>query len=101
MAAASNMNDLLDQWLQRESLGEALTATDLITEPDKAVELDRKLRALWSQHPRFVLVPHNDSFFKKISFGLAALEGIVAQLAGVAAARRGAPKKAPRKKRCD
>jgi len=48
----------------------------------EALVLDRKLRALWIQHPRFILVPHNASFFKKISFGLAALEGIVAQLRG-------------------
>lgn len=48
---------------------------------EQAVELDRKLRALWSQHPHFVLVPHNPSFFKKISFGLAAIESIVAQFA--------------------
>jgi predicted ATPase len=46
----------------------------------EAVQLDKRLRALWCQHPRFILVPHNASFFKKISFGLAALEGIVAQL---------------------
>ena len=48
---------------------------------EEAVELDRKLRKLWSRHPLFVLVPHNRSFFKKISFGLASLEGIVAQFA--------------------
>ena len=48
----------------------------------EAVRLDGKLRALWSRHPHFILVPHNPSFFKKISFGLAALEGIVAQLNG-------------------
>jgi predicted ATPase len=47
---------------------------------EEAVLLDAKLRALWSRHPRFILVPHNPSFFKKISFGLAALEGVVAQL---------------------
>ncbi len=45
----------------------------------EAVELDAKLRALWSQHPRFIFVPHNPSFFKKISFGLAALESIFNQ----------------------
>ncbi len=49
---------------------------------DEAVKLDGKLRALWSRHPRFILVPHNASFFKKISFGLAALEGVVAQVNG-------------------
>ena len=48
---------------------------------EEAVALDGKLRVLWSRHPRFVLVPHNPSFFKKISFGLAALESMVAQLA--------------------
>lgn len=46
----------------------------------EAAKLDGKLRALWMRHPRFILVPHNPSFFKKISFGLAALEGIVSQL---------------------
>ena len=46
----------------------------------QAVELDRRLRAVWSRHPRFVFVPHNASFVKKIMFGLASLESIVAQL---------------------
>ena len=46
----------------------------------EALKLDRKLRALWSKHSRFVLVPHNRSFFKKISFGLAVLDGIVSEL---------------------
>lgn len=45
-----------------------------------AVELDRRLRKLWMRHPRFVLVQHNPSFFKKITFGLASIESIVAQL---------------------
>jgi predicted ATPase len=49
---------------------------------EEAVALDTRLRKLWSQHPRFILVPHNASFFKKISFGLAALEGIFAQSNG-------------------
>jgi len=46
----------------------------------EAVEVDRRLHALWSRHPKFVFVPHNPSFFKKISFGLATLEGMVRQL---------------------
>lgn len=49
---------------------------------DEAVKLDLKLRALWSRHPRFTLVPHHPSFFQKISFGLAAFEGVIAQLNG-------------------
>lgn len=47
---------------------------------DEAVALDARLREAWSRHPRFVVVPHNTSFVKKIMFGLAALESLVAQL---------------------
>ncbi len=46
----------------------------------EAVELDRRLRDIWSQHHQFTFVPHNPSFFKKITFGLAAMESIVGQL---------------------
>lgn len=46
----------------------------------EAVALDRRLREIWSQHPEFTFVPHNPSFFKKITFGLAAMESIVGQL---------------------
>lgn len=46
----------------------------------QAVELDRRLHALWSKHPRFAFVPHNPSFMKKIMSGLALLESLVAQL---------------------
>lgn len=46
----------------------------------QALELDTRLHALWSQHPRFMVVPHNPSFVKKIMTGLALLESIVAQL---------------------
>jgi predicted ATPase len=49
---------------------------------DQAVQLDHKLRAIWSKHPRFFVVRHNPSFFKKITFGLTALESIVAELQG-------------------
>ena len=47
---------------------------------EQAVALDKKLRDLWSKHPRFVLVPHNRSFFKKISYALAVLDGIVGEI---------------------
>lgn len=47
---------------------------------EQALSIDHRLRELWSKHPRFVIVPHNPSFVKKILFGLAALESIVAQL---------------------
>jgi predicted ATPase len=46
----------------------------------QAAALDRRLRPLWAKHPRFVLVPHNRSFFNKISFGLAILDGMVSEL---------------------
>jgi predicted ATPase len=46
----------------------------------EAVELDAKLRALWMRHPRFILVPRDVSFFKKIGLGLAALEQIINDL---------------------
>lgn len=47
---------------------------------NEAVELDHRLRKLWQHHPNFTLVPHSTSFFKKITLGLASLEGVVAQL---------------------
>jgi predicted ATPase len=47
---------------------------------DEALALDRRLRALWSRHPRFELVPHHPSFVKKIMSGLALLERLVAEL---------------------
>jgi predicted ATPase len=46
---------------------------------EEALALDRRLREIWSQHPRFAFVPHEPSFFKKISAGLAALERLVAE----------------------
>jgi hypothetical protein len=46
----------------------------------EAVALDTKLRGFWSRHPRFVLVHHNPSFFKKISIGLALLDEMVGEL---------------------
>lgn len=45
----------------------------------QAIDLDARLRDLWGDHEHFVLVPHNPSFFRKITFGLAALESMVAQ----------------------
>lgn len=46
----------------------------------EAVALDARLRALWSKHPRFAIVPHHPSFVKKIMLGLALLDNLVAQL---------------------
>jgi predicted ATPase len=47
----------------------------------EAIDVDRRLRELWSSHPRFHFVPHNPSFLRKITVGLAILESIVADRA--------------------
>lgn len=60
---------------------------------EQALAVDRRLRALWSRHPRFVLVPHNASFFKKISFGLAVIDGIVSELTACKGPRKTPPRK--------
>ncbi|MFM7103556.1 MAG: AAA family ATPase [Verrucomicrobiota bacterium] len=66
----------------------------------EAVRLDRKLRRLWERHERFILVPHNPSFFKKISFGLAVLDGLVGEfLNGRGAALGGPSRSRPAKPR--
>jgi hypothetical protein len=49
-----------------------------IEDEAEAVELDRRIRALWAPHPRFFLVPHNPSFLRKITMGLGILESVVA-----------------------
>jgi len=47
---------------------------------EQAMDLEHRLRELWLQHPRVVVVPHHPSFVKKIMVGLAALESIVADI---------------------
>ncbi|MBU47569.1 MAG: hypothetical protein CL920_02595 [Deltaproteobacteria bacterium] len=51
-----------------------------IEDLSEARRLDSKLRRFWSKHPNFSLVPHNPSFFKKITYGLATIESIISQL---------------------
>jgi len=46
----------------------------------QAIDLDARLRALWQSHPRFTLIPHTESFFRKMTIGLGILENLVAQL---------------------
>lgn len=48
-----------------------------IESQQEALQLDRRLKQLWSAHPRFYVVPHNPSFVKKITAGLALLESVV------------------------
>jgi predicted ATPase len=44
-----------------------------------AVELDKQLRALWGQHPRFHFIPHGPSFLAKITSALHTLTEILAE----------------------
>ena len=44
---------------------------------EEALEIDRKLKSLWSKHPNFVFIAHNRSFLKKITVGLSELAKIV------------------------
>jgi predicted ATPase len=44
----------------------------------QAVELDYRLRSLWSRHPRFTLIPHSASFLEKIVGALGILQRLVA-----------------------
>ena len=46
----------------------------------QAIELDRRLRALWSPHPHFTVIPHTTSFFRKMTIGLGLLESLILQL---------------------
>ncbi|MCA9537494.1 MAG: AAA family ATPase [Myxococcales bacterium] len=47
---------------------------------EQAAHLDGALRSLYAVHPRFAVVPHDTSFFKKITVGLATLQRMVAAL---------------------
>ncbi len=46
----------------------------------EAIDLDLRLREMWRPHPRFTLIPHTVSFFKKMTIGLGILESLIAQL---------------------
>ncbi|NJK72080.1 MAG: hypothetical protein HC926_01320 [Synechococcaceae cyanobacterium SM2_3_60] len=54
------------------------TGNPMRTESNReAVALDQRLRALWSQHPSFVLIHHSHSFMAKIFEGLHVLSELV------------------------
>lgn len=46
----------------------------------EAVALDRKLLPLWRQHRRFEFIPHQESFFAKMGYGLNSIQKIVAEI---------------------
>lgn len=50
----------------------------------EAVALDERLRKLWMHHPRFILVRHDASFFKKIALGLAEMDNMVHEYSAAA-----------------
>ena len=45
---------------------------------DQAIALDKRLKDLWSQHPRFNFIKHESSFLHKISSALKIMGAIVA-----------------------
>ncbi len=48
---------------------------------EEALVIDRKLRDLWQKHPRFIFIPHDTSFLRKVSSGLKELAKVVAESA--------------------
>jgi hypothetical protein len=53
--------------------GNAIRTEDLRT----AIEIDRRLRDVWSRHPRFVHVPHERDFAVKVARGGEVLRGFL------------------------
>jgi hypothetical protein len=47
-----------------------------------AIELDRRLRDLWSAHPKFIHVPHQESFIEKLNCAIDAFKQTLGQLNG-------------------
>ncbi len=47
---------------------------------EEACTMDARLRAIWSAHPRFQLVPHSQSFLTKITHGLECIQSLVDEL---------------------
>ncbi len=44
---------------------------------EEAIELDRKLKDIWSQHPRFYHIPHQESFLKKITEAIDCIRTVI------------------------
>jgi thymidylate kinase len=43
----------------------------------QAIDLDKKLKDIWSKHPNFHYVGSNESFIKKIMFGIMTIENVI------------------------
>ena len=48
-----------------------------IESTEQAVYLDARLNELWSQHSKFIFIPHQESFFNKVYSGLVELQKVV------------------------
>ncbi len=46
----------------------------------QAIDLDARLREMWAPHPRFTIIPHSASFFRKMTVGLGILESLISQI---------------------
>ncbi len=44
-----------------------------------AIELDKKLKKVWKQHPNFNLVGSSESFIRKVMFGIMTIENVIGQ----------------------
>jgi len=47
---------------------------------EQARRLDAQLRLLWSRHRRFLFVPHDQSFFRKLTVALEQLQAVTEEL---------------------
>lgn len=47
---------------------------------DLAIDLDNKLKKIWSQHPNFFFIPSTESFVHKISHGVEAIKKVTQQI---------------------
>ncbi len=53
-----------------------------IEDNQKAIELDRRLKEIWSQHPHFIHIPHEESFFAKLTRAVHAFQEVLKALNG-------------------
>lgn len=51
-----------------------------IEDMEEAAALDARLRAVWSKHPRFELIPHHASFMQKVTRGVEMLGRLITEL---------------------
>ncbi len=53
-----------------------------IEDNQRAIELDSRLRDTWSKHPHFIHIPHQDSFFAKLTCAVEAFKKVLVTLNG-------------------